>query len=135
LQKQNAGYMKKIMLFSLLFTLSICFNSCSDDDSDELRADSNFNPVLGEWFGGGTRINEKYIFSVDFKCQKYERETKKDEWVIVSEATYLINKTHIKIGKDEPKEYWLRNFINNRYEELSLEVEDNSFSHYYIFEP
>jgi len=125
--------MKKFIYFIFICALSVGFVGCGDKDEDEdkLRADPNFNPVLGEWFGGGSKINEKYIFTVDFICQKYERDDQFSGWVFVSEFGYLINSTYIKIGSNDPIQFGLRNYVNYQYQELDLRLEENKFFVYY----
>ncbi len=120
--------MKKLLPIFLLLTLSFAFSACGDsDDKDELRADPSFNPVLGSWRGSGM-MTEKYVFTSDFRCMKYERESQTSPWIISSTNFYLINSTHIKIGNSEPIRYGLRN--NNL--ELGLKFEDIVMFYYYI---
>jgi hypothetical protein len=119
--------MKKILYSLLVMSLALGFGSCSGDDDDELRADPSFNPVVGEWVGEGSKTNEKYAFTADFKCQKYGRESQTKPWGLVSESPYLINSKYIKIGNNGKIIYLLRN--NNN--ELGIMFEENKFNTYY----
>ncbi|MFT4224713.1 hypothetical protein [Dysgonomonas sp.] len=121
--------MKKLLPIFLLLTLSFAFSACGgSDDKDELRADPSFNPILGSWRGSGMKINEKYVFTSDFRCQKYERESQTSPWQLSTENNYLINSTHIKIGNNESITYFIRNRI-----ELYIPINKNEVTEYVYY--
>lgn len=111
--------MRKLFFLLMIMVLPLGFTACGSDDddeqTDELRADPNFNPIKGEWIGSGTRYYEKLVFTSDFGYERYSRPSSDSKnWTLEYKGTYLINSKVFKTTESNSELEYL--YINNQYE-------------------